>query len=224
MAQIDKNTVKADRQLGELSNITFDNKDGKGVKILFAGNSITRHARKTEIGWDADWGMAASSIDKDYVHVVEKNVSEKDPDAAFCICQVSSWEVHYTEGETQFYKFEAAREFEADIIVMRQIENCNFRDFDKHVFKVEYEKLVDYLNKSGKAKVIITSSFWKHPGDEVLKAIAQERGYDFIYLGDLGEDSEMRADGLFEHSGVAAHPGDKGMEAIATRISEKINL
>ena len=41
---------------------------------------------------------------------------------------------------------------------------------------------------------------------------------ELVELGDLGEDSTMRADGLFEHKGVAMHPGDRGMAAIAKRI------
>ena len=43
-----------------------------------------------------------------------------------------------------------------------------------------------------------------------------------VELGDLGEMDEMKAIDLFEHHGVANHPGDKGMAEIADRIFDKL--
>ena len=45
-------------------------------KVLFLGNSITRHGPKADIGWTRDWGMAATSEDKDYVHLLGRQLAK----------------------------------------------------------------------------------------------------------------------------------------------------
>jgi hypothetical protein len=222
-SQMDKNTVSAENQLRESEIVKFDNPYGKGKRILFAGNSITLHGVKPDIGWHWTFGMAASSKENDYVHQVEKKVKEIDSDAAFCVCQVSNVEVFYNTPERINYRlWEDAKKFGADIIVLRIIENCKKAEWNPDSFKREVDRLLDFLGKERSAKVIVTTGFWKHPGDETLREYAREKGFPTVELGDLGELDEMKAIGLFEHRGVANHPGDKGMEAIADRIFEEI--
>ena len=74
MKQIDKNTVSAKGQLTSSKFITFDNREGKGIKVMFVGNSITLHGVLPSIGWNNEWGMAASAKENDYVHIIEKKV------------------------------------------------------------------------------------------------------------------------------------------------------
>lgn len=162
--------------------------------------------------------MAASDISKDYVHILIGKIREENPDACFCIAQVADWERNYSCGEEELTKYEEARNFGADVIIVRCIENCPAEGFEGQVFKEEYKKLIDYLNPKKSARVIVTTGFWKHPGDEAIREAAKERNYPLAELGDLGELDEMKAVGLFEHSGVANHQGDKGMEQIAARI------
>jgi hypothetical protein len=166
--------------------------------------------------------MAASSREKDYVHLLESAVKKLDGDASFCVCQVADWERSYKNGSEVFSLYGKAREFGADIIVLRFVENVNPREFDPESFKSELKKLIEFLNGTGKAQLIFTTSFWKHPADAQIRTLAEELGAPCVALGDLGEDDSMKAVNLFDHKGVANHPGDKGMEAIANRIFEVV--
>ncbi len=217
MAQIDNNTVDSKNQLEQSQYVSFfGNPEGK-LRILFVGNSITRHGPKADIGWERDWGMAASDMDHDYVHILANQVSRK-VDGAFCICQAGLWEREYRNGQAVYSLFQNAREFGADVIIMRCIENIRMTVQDAELFRREYLAFLDFLNGKKTDQVILTSSFWYHPGDGQILEIGQERGYPYIPINDLGELDEMKATGLFAHKGVAMHPGDKGMATIAERI------
>ena len=217
-SQLEKNTVDAKGQLTDSKSVRFFNAEGSGVRIMFVGNSITLHGVLEKIGWHNEWGMAASCAENDYVHILMKKVKDTDENAAFCICQVAEWESNYKNGKEKYPLYEKARVFNADVIVARFVENCPGKDFEDDVFKKEMSDLLDYLNMSGKAKIIMTTGFWHHPGDKQIENFSAENGYPLVTLGDLGDDDNMMAKGLFEHSGVAMHPGDLGMRTIAERI------
>ncbi len=146
-----------------------------------------------------------------------------DSDAAFCIAQVADWERNYKSGSQLLEKYRDARDFTADVIIFRLVENCPLENFDREVFYKNYAEMITYFDKSKKAKIILTTGFWKHPADEVIIQVGKENQFATIYLGDLGEDERMKAIGLFEHIGVANHPGDLGMKAIAERILAVVN-
>ena len=220
--QLSKNNVDSKGQLKDSSFVRFDNPHGNGVRIMFVGNSITLHDPCPEIGWHGQWGMAASAKERDYVHQLEIDIQKLDPDAAFCVCQVAEWEREYKNGNEKFPQYAEARKFGADIIIFRFIENVAKSEYEAEAFQREIGRLAQYLNGTGKAKFIVTTGFWKHPADEALRAFALEKGCPCIELGDLGEDHTMKAIGLFEHGGVAHHPGDKGMKEIADRIMKTL--
>lgn len=218
--QLKKNNVKATNQVAE--NVFLENEDGAGIRVLIMGNSITLHGILPEIGWHHNFGMAASSKENDFVHKLYAKIREKQPDAALCICQVADWETAYKNGESVYSQYEAGRKFDADIIIARFLDNCPKDDLDGEIFKKEIKKFIEYLNPSKKAKIIATTGFWKHPADSAMTEFAEENGIPLVYLGDLGEDDNMKAIGKFEHGGVANHPGDLGMEHIANRIYDKL--
>lgn len=80
-------------------------------------------------------------------------------------------------------------------------------------------RLVEFLTVPGKTELIFTTCFWESSViDPVIREAAKISGARLVDLSGLGSKDEMKAVGLFEHSGVAAPPGDAGMSEIADRI------
>ena len=91
---IEKNNVSALNQLSEENLFQTFNNAGKR-RFLFVGNSITRHGPKPEIGWENDWGMAASKKENDYVHVTVAMLEKIEGEIDYCIVNCGECETEY---------------------------------------------------------------------------------------------------------------------------------
>ena len=210
-----KNDVPAFGQIKDGDHVFFRFAENADMKILFLGNSITRHGKAEELGWFGDWGMAASCRENDYVHRLVSRLQKDGKKVSYCVANLSEWERtrDVTLLETRYGQ---AKEFGADIVVVRLGENAQLAE-NLNAFISCYRSMVGYFK--GKAKVILTDLFWEYePFDRFVREFAKENGYAFARLSDLGSCAEMKAIGKFRHQGVAAHPGDRGMEEIAERI------
>lgn len=224
MGVIEQNTVPATEQISD-KQATCTVAGGGRKRVLFIGNSITRHGPKAEIGWSGDWGMAASSMDKDYVHQTVALLEQQGCPVDYSFSNFSKWEVNYWD-DTVLQDCDALLEFAPDVVVIRFGENIWSRAVRDKLKEIDLYPHFDRMVKTfarGGAKVILTDLFWaKEAIDSVIRRVAAEGGYPLVHLGDLGELDENKAVGLFEHAGVAAHPGDLGMYRIAKRIAEAI--
>lgn len=194
----------------------------KNVKrILFVGNSITRHAPAPELGWYGDWGMAASSRDTDYVHHMIGQIKEYNSQTEFMFRNIAEYERNFWDFELD--KFKDIRDFNADIIIMRIAENVNDKEAGERGFEKYYNELIKYFNVSGNATIFCTNSFWPNKNVNMqIKKAADQNNYVFVDISMLYYDEENMAKKEFENEGVGLHPSDKGMENIANIISGSI--
>lgn len=210
------NDVPAVGQLKGSDCISFETTENADIKLLFLGNSITRHGKAENLGWCGDWGMAASSKENDYVHKLISKFCQNGIKVSVCIANLSDWE-RTRNMDLLFTKYLSALRFNADYVIVRLGENaCP----DKYLseFELCYGELTDLFSRNG-AKIVLTDLFWEYePFDNFVAELAKARGYAFAEIHDLGNDETMKAIGKFSHNGVAVHPGDKGMAEIAERI------
>lgn len=198
-----------------------------GGKILFIGNSITLHGPKPDIGWTNNFGMAASAADNDYVHLVQKSVAELvGKTSTAMVVNGADFERQYTTVDVKS-KFAPCFAFKADLAIVALGENVPTpgNEETKATFKRQFVLLLSELKKSGNPEVFVRSSFWADATkDDIMKSACAETGCTFVDIHTLGanEANYARSERKFEHSGVAAHPGDKGMKAIADALLEAI--
>lgn len=186
-------------------------------RVLFIGNSITLHLPAPDIGWTGNRGMAASLAERDYVHLVTAGLKETEPELRSGIVQLADWERSYSDSRI-YEKYAGERDKKPGLVIVRLGENVADDGFEPAIFTECFTRMVRFFAPDD-ARVIIAGSFWdKREVDKSEESAARTLGAEFLTLRDLGADREMTAAGLFAHPGVAAHPGDRGMEAIASRL------
>ena len=195
-------------------------------RVLISGNSLTRHLPLAKIGWTNDWGMAASRAEKDYVHLLLKEIEQRSggkPD-----CRLVSMPLE--NGLKDSAKLDAICneniKWKPDLVIFAHGENAHALTNEANwaVCKASYLQAAKAFRAVG-ATVVLRTPFW--PNDRyarMLRDVASDTGAIWVDIGDLGWKEGMSATGLFEHKGVAMHPGDAGMRAIADRFTEAIYM
>lgn len=207
---LQENNVPSENQI----QVMYEEELNTGIKIMFVGNSITKHEPKPSIGWYNECGMEASCREKDYVHLLHKKIREVHPDASFALLQASHFEREFETFDIDKY-YKSAIDFDADIIVLFFGANAR-KDYDVTenpdiTFGERYKVLRDKLNKSGKAKVAHVQGFYlRERLNQEKLAVSNECGDVFIELGDIRTDEKTH--------GHFNHPNDYGMEMIAEKI------
>jgi hypothetical protein len=174
-----------------------------------------------EIGWNADWGMAASIPEKDYYSLLQSTLQTSIPDLEMMRENVYPFERNFDE--LDFEAYDHLRNFQADLLVIRIGENVSTDMLDGWNFSERLQAFAEYLTGGPDARVIVTTTFWENSliNEQLLNA-AHEKGWETVELSHLGHDEQNMAIDEYENEAVARHPNDTGMEAIATLLEARI--
>ncbi len=189
------------------------------ANVVILGNSITYSPPNLSLGWTGSWGMAATTADKDYVHLLTTRFQQVNKS---CVVQAHNIAVFETNYDT--YDFDADlktyRDSKPDLLILRIGENVQ-STFDSVAFAKKYQGLITYM-KGGNPnlKVLAVGSFWSNR--DYINVI-MSRYTPYISLAVLGDDlSNYAFDRTDLAAGVQQHPGDKGMQGIADMIWAKV--
>lgn len=196
-------------------------------KVLFLGNSITLHGPKADIEWGGNWGMAATAAEKDYVHLVTQALETRSGSVPEVMVK------NIADFERGHVAYDIARmlkeqiDFEADLIIVAIGENVPALKTaeEEAAFLKAVIALLRLVKGDRDATVLVRSSFWVNPAkDTALAAACASAGGVFVDISALGKDETnyARSEREFKHAGVANHPGDKGMAAIADAIVKSL--
>lgn len=205
----------------------------KVEKILFLGNSIAVHPPLVERGWHGNWGMAASALEKDYVHVLAKQINEhtggslriaiadpamKNPDGsaflgdATVVNIADILERKYASYDSS--KLRSQITARPDVVVLQFGENVRMDSFDSVAFTNCLKKLLGDLKESSNPIIFVTSQIYGPNADldRIKQQIVAEDPEHRVFV-DL---SAFRTEPT--NNGFLDHPSDQGMKVIADTL------
>jgi hypothetical protein len=182
-------------------------------KLLVIGNSITQHAPSEGLGWPNDCGMAATSREKDFIHVLHQKLVKLQPQHKPVL------EFAHIANEAAMTGFDALLPCNADLIVIELGDNYRGKANVEELQK-PYEKMIADLKQGHTCKVFCVGAWGNAALNPFIKAAAEAQGATYVDIQNLFPDVKNRAasEGHFKNDGVNWHPGNRGMSEIAAAI------
>ncbi len=219
----------------EIANGTYTSQNlstDKSISILFLGNSLTRHGIVENL-WDTKGGMAASSEEKDFVHLLMNKISkEKKTNINYSITNISTFERAFASPDFNAAIFNdwlknaevLKNSTPPDFVIIQIGENMSRDDVKLNDGQTLKEKYSELLSLFPSSKKIITLPFWPdRDKNNVITQVAVENNAVLVDLSHLGIPSGngmdyenfAKSQKHYANTGVGDHPGDIGMQKIA---------
>jgi hypothetical protein len=196
-------------------------------RVLFIGNSLTYAAANADIGWYGNWGMASSSEGKDYAHLVVSDIARLNGGVSPAMKAVNVY--YHGQYEQNYANFDIATEMASllswnpDVLVVELGENVETlaTKSQQESYAASFLNLLTTFKERGNPTIFVRNTWWPDSTkDTIMKEATEEVGGVWVDLGDLHATASNVASsmGLYTNSGVAEHPSDQGMQAIASGI------
>ena len=199
----------------------------KANRILFFGNSITICAPAPSIGWNNDWGMAASAAQSDYVHVLTKDVAQAAGGTPAIMATYNArFEWNYNSGY-DWSSLQPQLDFKPDIVIVAIGENVaplSTPQADDD-FASAFTKLLNRFKSNGNPAIFVRSSFIADPTHGVMQQVANATGAVYVDQTWIGNDRRNHAYSepyYANRNAFNGHPGDRGMAVIAGSLYDSM--
>lgn len=201
----------------------------KGPVILFMGNSITFNSMDTAAGaeWHGNWGMAASALDKDYVHRTVTRLKDKGMDVDARIGERNCVPCDGAIDE-QAHAVEQLRRLRPRYAVVQLSEHSFDIELRSGKMTAQYKSLLRLLRDEGVPHVYCLGAWGEKSPDDarataIKAALWDYPEYRFLDISGLVKDTLNYGDTtMFSNPFIAWHPGDRGMDGIASVIAEAV--
>jgi hypothetical protein len=182
--------------------------------LVVIGNSITWHIADPSIGWNGNWGMAASAEDRDFAHVTAASLHL--PVTAFNLASLERLQPRSAEDKAAAL----ASVNEGSIVVVELGDNAVYSDPGR--FREAYNLLLADLHPRA---LYCLSTFWEKPWlDQIIQRGCEAYGGTYVYIGDIYRDPSNPdyKTVTFADSAVQGHPHDWSMAQIADRVVKAV--
>ena len=174
--------------------------NGARARIVIVGNSITFHGPKPSVGWNGEQGMAATSIDRDYAHLLIKHLSI-DPDEAY-IRNFYPFETSDKGAKENIKSVSDVWSHRPSITVIELGDNVKaYKLLDLLNFYRNYRSLASVAAVSSE-HLYCLSTFWQSTVvDWVIRSSCEKSGGTFVDIGDIYKSPRNP-----DRSYLSAHP------------------